>query len=196
MLCCLHSLVALQVILYVSAKWKSGGFRPEILSIYKFLCLVIFSQFMNLISNQYIELAVFSVLSTIVVLPLRLSLKPDSSMLLSQSVDASIQTRKSASTSYSLLLRLTILTRFGKCLKFCKRYIDDALAIRHSSEDALQNNFKTAFSSLGILTREVEQRSTAVTFMDITISIEYDKLTTKIYEKSQNLYLYYLPAGS
>ena len=103
-------------------------------------------------------------------------------------------------TVYYAIHEIELTQKFGRFLKFYRRYIDDAIAIWQSSpdegEDILQwELFKTAMDNFGSLTWKVESRSTAVNFMDLSISIKNNRLVTKIYEKPENLYLY-LPSAS
>ena len=103
-------------------------------------------------------------------------------------------------TIYFAIHEITILRRFSHHLKFYRRYIDDAFAIWKSDPDpatdlSAWNAFKACLNSFGKLTWDVDDRHTSVNFMDLTITIEDTKLTTNIYEKPQNLYLY-LPSAS
>jgi hypothetical protein len=100
-------------------------------------------------------------------------------------------------TIYYAIHELYLLRRFGRYLHFYRRYIDDALAIWHSSdnptEDAHQwNEFKLAMDQFGSLTWKVEDRNDTVDFMDLTITIEHNnkRLITRIFETKENPYLY------
>ena len=103
-------------------------------------------------------------------------------------------------TLYYSVHELDLLHRFGKFLKFYRRYIDDAFIVWRASPDSLEDSqqwtlFKTSAMNFGLLTWKVEARSKIVNFLDLTISIENERLVTKIFEKPQNLYLY-LPSSS
>ena len=104
-------------------------------------------------------------------------------------------------TLYFAIHEFHIQNQFGSSLLFYRRYIDDAFAIWRSptnnpiADSTNWHRFKQAMNTFGSLTWEVEDRSTSVNFMDLTISIEHSRLTTKIFEKAQNLYLY-LPLTS
>jgi hypothetical protein len=84
---------------------------------------------------------------------------------------------------------------------FYRRYIDDVFIIwvpRHNPEmDLIQyNNFRQALNSFGKLRWEFSTRSNTANFLDLTITLNSDgKISTKIFEKPENLYLY-LPATS
>ena len=58
-----------------------------------------------------------------------------------------------------------------------------------TSKKKLHNNF-------GILEWEFEEPSKAVNFLDLTISIENEKISTKTFQKAMNLYQYLSPRSN
>ena len=82
---------------------------------------------------------------------------------------------------------------------FYRRYIDDIFAIWSPKEIDDANrwaNFKFDLDLCGKLRWEASERLTSINFLDLQITIEDNrKISTRLYEKVQNLYLY-LPANS
>ncbi len=62
-----------------------------------------------------------------------------------------------------------------------------------ASNDAIWEVFQQDTNKFGILTWEFETPSLSVDFLDLTISIEGNKITTKTYHKFLNLYQYLMP---
>ena len=82
-------------------------------------------------------------------------------------------------------------------LSFLRRFIDDGFGIwltdPNPTTDELEwERFQTTINSMG-LTWEFSPRSTTVTFMDLTISIEHGRFNTAIYSKPMSLHLYIPP---
>ena len=76
------------------------------------------------------------------------------------------------------------------------RYIDDIhfLIILYGGDDGFTPEewiqFGNMINDYGILKREVEEPSTSVNYLDLTVSIENGALVTKTYKKSSSLYQY------
>ena len=78
------------------------------------------------------------------------------------------------------------------------RYIDDLLGVALiGGEDGLSNhewsNFKRDMDDFGILTWEVNDPSTTVDYLDVTLKIENGEIISKTYQKPINLYQYITP---
>lgn len=82
---------------------------------------------------------------------------------------------------------------------FYRRYIDDVFGIwspKSVDDDLRWSSFTKDLNLCGKLRWEASERSTTINFLDLVITIEENlKLSTRIYEKVDNLYLY-LPANS
>ena len=103
-------------------------------------------------------------------------------------------------TLYFAVHEVTLLKQFGKHLLFYGRFIDDAVGIWTAPSDPLEDaaqwaSFQQKLNSFGSLSWEVSHRSDSVDFMDLNISISTGRITAKIFEKSQNLYLYLPPTS-
>jgi hypothetical protein len=61
---------------------------------------------------------------------------------------------------------------------------------------ATWNVFKTALNNWGKLEWVIEEPSLKTTFLDLNISIERGSITTSIYQKDMNLYLYIPPSSA
>jgi hypothetical protein len=87
-----------------------------------------------------------------------------------------------------------ILREFGDNLLLYRRFIDDVFGIWRDTPGepdrfAAFTEYMNAFG----LVWEVQARSQRVDFMDLTIKINDNRLTTALYEKAMNLYLYIPP---
>ena len=98
---------------------------------------------------------------------------------------------------------LEVTARFTQPLRFFKRYIDDIFGIWICDDDPTIDNlqwtaFQAAINDYGKLTWEFSDRSLSVNFLDLTINLNPRTLqiTTKLYEKPRNLYLYIPPHSS
>ena len=89
-----------------------------------------------------------------------------------------------------------LLPRFGHCLLYFKRYIDDIFGIWIGS-DREWNEFKDSLT-FGVLTWDIaeQQLSSSVDFLDMTLSIENGRIVSKTFQKKMNLYLYLPPASA
>jgi hypothetical protein len=82
---------------------------------------------------------------------------------------------------------------------FYKRYIDDVIGIwipNHIEDTTRWQSFKESMDRFGKLRWEFSDRQSTVNFLDLTLTINSEGyISSKIYEKIENLYLY-LPAAS
>ena len=76
---------------------------------------------------------------------------------------------------------LTILPKYGLHLLLYKRFVDDIFGIWVPADESPNNwaNFKQDTNNFGILTWEFEEPSSEVNFLDLTIKIEGNTVTTK-----------------
>jgi hypothetical protein len=92
----------------------------------------------------------------------------------------------------------TFLKKYPE-LKLYQRYIDDVIGVwipLSTNDDQRWKEFQQEMNHYGSLRWEFSARSTTINFLDLTVQIDKNgKITTKIYEKDDNLYLY-LPAQS
>jgi hypothetical protein len=94
----------------------------------------------------------------------------------------------------------TLIPKWKEVIPFYKRFIDDILGVWlcHPCpvrDLELWNEFKSDMQRWHGLEWDCESPSTAVDFMDLSITIAGDRVVTSLYEKPQNLYLY-LPEHS
>merc|ERR1711884_787583 len=83
----------------------------------------------------------------------------------------------------------TFLDKFNKNLIFYERFIDNVIGIWISSNDNAWNRFQCKMNE-SYLEWEFSNFSNRVDFMDMTITLVDGKLTTTLFEKALNLYLY------
>ena len=80
-----------------------------------------------------------------------------------------------------------------------KRYIDDVEGVWVLDDDTLKDgntwqSFKDCMNNYGILKWEFTERSREAIFLDLQLNMDEEgRVTTKIHEKSMNLYLYLSP---
>jgi len=90
----------------------------------------------------------------------------------------------------------TIIPKHGKHLLYYKRFIDDIYGIWNGNHTNEWDEFCKDLNNFGILTWEVEKLSdTNVNFLDLTLTIENDRIVSKTFQKKMNLFLY-LPSTS
>jgi hypothetical protein len=92
---------------------------------------------------------------------------------------------------------LTLIPQFKATVPFYKRYIDDVLGVWITDEDAETDErnwtkFQAAMP-FGKLTWEFSPRTPSVNFLDLTLTLEHQRIMTRLYEKPLNLYLYIPP---
>ena len=88
----------------------------------------------------------------------------------------------------------TLIPRYTNNLLIFRRFIDDIFGIW--IDDGTANaweQFQQDTNDFGILTWEFEELATSVNFLDLTISIKHNKITTQTYQKQLNLYQYIMP---
>jgi hypothetical protein len=93
---------------------------------------------------------------------------------------------------------LTILRRFQNNLIYYKRYIDDVFSTWIPPQDNPQTTweaFKTTLNNWGNLRWTLEDLSIKTNFLDLSIRIRNNTITTSTFQKTMNLFLY-IPALS
>ena len=92
----------------------------------------------------------------------------------------------------------TLLREYGRNLFLLRRYIDDMLGIWiPTPDDAAQwTGFCNRLNDYHDLTWEVSDRSTTVDFLDLTLTMQASRITTSLYSKPLNLYLYIPPRSA
>jgi len=104
-------------------------------------------------------------------------------------------------TIFFALHERTILSQWKTNLLFYCRFIDDIFGIWlmdacPTRNDDLWTSFKAHMQQWHGLSWEFSPLSRSCTFMDLSISITADKISTTIHEKPQNLYLYIPPSSA
>ncbi len=104
-------------------------------------------------------------------------------------------------TIFFALHKRTLLPHWKNNLLFYRRFIDDIFGIWLMDDcpthnDELWASFKTQMQQWHGLSWDFSPLSQSYTFMDLTISIAANKITTTIYKKPQNLYLYIPPSSA
>ena len=91
----------------------------------------------------------------------------------------------------------TLIPRYTNNLLIFRRFIDDIFGIW--IDDGRANaweKFQQDTNNFGILTWEFEELATSVNFLNLTISIKHNKITTQTYQKQLNLYQYIMPRSN
>ena len=89
---------------------------------------------------------------------------------------------------YAYHNRKTLLTKYNKNLLFCKRFIDDMFSIWTTYDDTNAWEKFKGNPLFGILGCEVEECTTRVIFLYLSISINKDRIIRTItYQKSFNI---------
>lgn len=91
-----------------------------------------------------------------------------------------------------------LLSKWGVSIPFYLRFIDDVFGVwlanpNYITDDRSWNEFQEDVNKFHGLPWEFIPRAAKVTFMDLTISIDGDRLLTDLYEKPMALYLYIPP---
>jgi hypothetical protein len=91
----------------------------------------------------------------------------------------------------------TLIPKHGASLFYFKRFIDDILGVWIGNTTNEWKEFKDDVNDFGVLTWDIEDQllSTSVDFLDLTLTIEGNKIVSKTFQKAMNLYLY-LPSAS
>jgi hypothetical protein len=92
---------------------------------------------------------------------------------------------------------LRFCPKFQSIVPFYERYIDDVIGLWIMDDDpATDDQNWTAFQEamlFGKLTCEFSERTTSVNFLDMTLTLDNNRVLTRLYEKPLNLYLYIPP---
>jgi hypothetical protein len=101
-------------------------------------------------------------------------------------------------TLYYAVYEDSFLNQFETSLLFYRRFIDDVIGIWLCDPDPMTDEnrwraFQAAMNQGRGLRWEFKNRSDTVDFMDLTISIDSNRISTTLYEKPLNLYLYIPP---
>jgi hypothetical protein len=89
-----------------------------------------------------------------------------------------------------------ILPRYQNHFKrilYHARLIDDVFFIWIGKTDSIWKNLIQDYNSFGILKWEINEPSSQVDFLDLTLTISKGKITTKTFQKANNPYLYIPP---
>jgi len=97
-------------------------------------------------------------------------------------------------TIYYAIHEITFLSEFNELI-FYRRFIDDVFGIWIPSSNHRWTQFQIVMNSFD-LEWEFSKLSTKVNFMDLTIHIDNHRLSTTLFEKDLNLYLYLPPHSS
>jgi hypothetical protein len=89
----------------------------------------------------------------------------------------------------------TLIPTYQLMMPLFRRFIDDIFGI-WTGDDESWEQFKRDTNNFGILTWEFEEPSTTINFLDLTITIESNMITTKTYQKALNLYQYIPPSSA
>ena len=94
-----------------------------------------------------------------------------------------------------------IISEFGPRLLLFKRFIDDIIGIwlplENERDDSIRwTDFKTRLSEYHGLEWETSERTSSVIFMDLTLTILDHRITSSLYSKPLNLYLYIPPQSA
>jgi hypothetical protein len=91
----------------------------------------------------------------------------------------------------------TLIPTFGRNLFFVKHYIDDLIGIWVVNDPSITwEDFGTSLNSFGRLRWDIDEPSTSVDYLDLTITINDRRITTRTYRKEMNLYQYLPPHSS
>ena len=99
-----------------------------------------------------------------------------------------------ANTYYWTHEKSKLIPAYHHCLLLFRRFVDDMFGVWIGSDEEWIS-FKNDVSNFGILTWEFEERCSSLAFLDLTINIEGNRITTKTYQKALNLYQYIPPTS-
>ena len=91
----------------------------------------------------------------------------------------------------------TLIPTHGDSLLYFQRFIDDILGIWIGNTTTDWSAFCNDVNTFGVLTWDINERvlSSSVDFLDLTLFIEGNKISSRTFQKKMNLYLY-LPSSS
>ena len=86
----------------------------------------------------------------------------------------------------------TLIPKHGHNLLYFRRFIDDIHGVWTGNTTTDWKAFQDDVNTFGILTWDIVDvtPSTSVNFLDLTLTIEGDRIVTKTFQKKMNLYLY------
>jgi len=91
----------------------------------------------------------------------------------------------------------TLTPNFGQNLFFIKRYIDDLIGIWVARNPSITwEGFSTSLNSFGLLRWDIDEPSSSIDYLDLTITIKDRRIITRTYQKEMNLYQYLPPHSS
>jgi hypothetical protein len=91
----------------------------------------------------------------------------------------------------------TLTPNFGQNLFFIKRYIDDLIGIWIARNPSITwEGFSTSLNSFGLLRWDIDEPSSSIDYLDLTITIKDRRIITQTYQKEMNLYQYLPPHSS
>jgi hypothetical protein len=104
-------------------------------------------------------------------------------------------------TLFYAIFEETLIREFASSIHLLRRYIDDIFGIwipAANARDDLNdwNRFKARLSEFHGLEWETSERTTSVVFLDLTLTIRDNRITTSLYSKPLNLYLYIPPQSA
>jgi hypothetical protein len=91
-----------------------------------------------------------------------------------------------------------ILPKYRNQLLYFRRYIDDIFGIWIGETAEQWHSFCNDIDNFGILTWDIRNQrpSNSVDFLDLTLTIEGSRVTSRTYQKHMNLYLYLPPTSA
>ena len=91
----------------------------------------------------------------------------------------------------------TLIPNHGHNLLYFKRYIDDIFAIWTGNLTTDWSAFKEDVNNFGVLKWDINEvtPSKSVNFLDMTLSIEDDRIVSRTFQKEMNLHLYIPPSS-
>mmetsp|Transcript_18789 Transcript_18789/g.39384 ORF Transcript_18789/g.39384 Transcript_18789/m.39384 type:complete len:179 (+) Transcript_18789:2350-2886(+) len=99
-------------------------------------------------------------------------------------------------TMYSAIHKMgCLIPSYGSNLPLFYQFVDDIIRVWTGPEQQW-NNFKQETYNFGILQWEFDNLSREINFLDLTITIKNNKITTKTYQKDLNLYQYISPISA
>ena len=90
----------------------------------------------------------------------------------------------------------TLIPKYSNNLLYFRRFIDDMFIIWLRDDTDAWPKFCADVNDFGILTWEIEEQSTTVDFLDLTLTIDNGRITSRTFQKKMNLYLYLPPASA
>jgi len=99
-----------------------------------------------------------------------------------------------ATIYYAIHETKCLLPCFGRNIHFLRRYIDDMFGIWVMNDPSLTwDAFGEAINGFGLLRWEIDEPTTSLDYLDITITIDDNHIVTRTYRKAMNLYQFLPP---